>query len=169
MKRVLRREGKLYTLSLYTIYWSENNYYLIGGHDRYGGLLSYRLDRIENLVMLDETAIPAEEKVGPNPELFIQEYIQKSVDHFSGDPIRIEVEYIPDRTTNAILYDFTGGDLRVQKMENGRCRAIFSKMNSVTLTGWFLQHADMFRVLRPVELREEIVERIARAWEEYEE
>ncbi len=30
MEKVLRKEGKMYQLNLYTIYWSDNNYYLIG-------------------------------------------------------------------------------------------------------------------------------------------
>ena len=35
MEKVLRREGKIYRLNLYTIYWSSNNYYLIGAHDNH--------------------------------------------------------------------------------------------------------------------------------------
>lgn len=47
MEKVLRKEGKMYQLNLYTIYWSDNNYYLIGSHDNHDGLTNYRLDRIE--------------------------------------------------------------------------------------------------------------------------
>ena len=45
--------------------------------------------------MSSEETIPAEEKIGVNPELVIQDYIKKSVNHFSGNTIRIEVEYKP--------------------------------------------------------------------------
>ena len=38
MKKVLRREGKKYLLNLYAIYWSDNNYYLIGVHDNHDNL-----------------------------------------------------------------------------------------------------------------------------------
>ena len=76
--KVLRKEGKMYQLNLYTIYWSDNNYYLIGSHDNHDGLTNYRLDRIENMSMSSEETIPAEEKIGVNPELVIQDYIKKS-------------------------------------------------------------------------------------------
>lgn len=109
MEKVLRKEGKMYQLNLYTIYWSDNNYYLIGSHDNHDGLTNYRLDRIENMSMSSEETIPAEEKIGVNPELVIQDYIKKSVNHFSGNTIRIEVEYKPEPITNAILYDFAVG------------------------------------------------------------
>ena len=85
MKKVLRREGKKYLLNLYAIYWSDNNYYLIGAHDNHDNLVNYRLDRIVNLTMSDEKAIDAKEKVGVNPEMIIQDYIEKSVDHFQGE------------------------------------------------------------------------------------
>lgn len=125
MEKVLRRNGKVYKLNLYTIYWASNNYYLIGSHDNHEGLTHYRLDRILNLCISDEYAIDAKEKVGPNPEMFIQNYIEESVNHYSGDVVRIEVEYEPDPAMNAILYDFAGKDVKVRKQKNGLYRASF--------------------------------------------
>lgn len=167
MEKVLRRDGKLYKLNLYTIYWSENNYYLIGSHDNHDGLTSYRLDRIENLTMSDEQAIDAEEKLGVNPEMIIRDFIQKSVNHFHGDTIRIEVEYEPNQVTNAILYDFAGDKVSVTKAENGKNRAVFKKMYSVTLIGWFMQYANMFQVVRPEELKNNIISNLDNARELY--
>lgn len=169
MEKVLRHEGKLYTLNLYTIYWSDNNYYLIGSHDNHEGLTNYRLDRIENLTMLDENSIDATEKIGQNPELYIQEYIKESVNHFFGELISIEVEYEPSRTTNAILYDFVGGSVNVRKQSDGKCRAVFSKMYSVTLTGWFMQYANMFKVIKPERLKNELQNQLKQAVSKYEE
>ncbi|WP_158556831.1 helix-turn-helix transcriptional regulator [Coprococcus sp. AF21-14LB] len=168
MEKVLRREGKVYILNLYTIYWSDNNYYLIGSHDNHDGLTSYRLDRVENLTISEEYSIDAKEKIGQNPELYIQEYIEKSVNHFSGESIRIEVEYEPNQVTNAILYDFAGSSVKVRKQANGSCRAVFSKMNSVTLTGWFMQYANMFKVIEPEKLRNELQEQLKEAVKNYE-
>lgn len=39
--------------------------------------------------MSEEKATDAKEKVGVNPEMIIQEYIEKSVDHFQGELIRV--------------------------------------------------------------------------------
>ena len=156
LQKVLRREGKKYSLNLYEIYWSDNTYYLIGAHDHYDRLTSYRLDRIENLEISQSDAIDAVEKIGPNPELIIRKYIEESVNHFLGETVRIEVEYKPEPATNAILYDFVGKNVSVQKLENGNCRAVFYKMNSVTLLGWFMKYMDKFMVIEPQMLRENI-------------
>ena len=167
MNKILRKEGKMYRLNLYTIYWSSNNYYLIGAHDNHNGLTHYRLDRIVDLQISDDYAIDAKEKIGPNPETYIQNYIEESVNHFSGDIVRIEVEYTPDSVTNAILYDFAGKDIKVKKCKDGMYRASFTKMNSVTLLAWFLQYVNRFKVLKPDCLKEEIVKEINCAIEKY--
>lgn len=127
MEKGLRREGKIYTLNLYTVYRLNNNYYLIGSHDNHNGLTNYRLDRVENLSMSDEYSIDAKEKIGVNPEIIIQDYIQKSVNHFYGDTIRIEVEYEPGQVTNAILYDFAGDNISVRKIKDRRYRSVFQR------------------------------------------
>ncbi|NMA73003.1 MAG: WYL domain-containing protein [Bacteroidales bacterium] len=168
MEKVLRRNGKVYKLNLYTIYWASNNYYLIGSHDNHEGLTHYRLDRILNLCISDEYAIDAKEKVGPNPEMFIQNYIEESVNHYSGDAVRIEVEYEPDPAMNAILYDFAGKDIKVRKQKNGLYRASFTKMNSVTLIGWFLQYGNWFKVIAPENLKLEVVSELEKALHKYE-
>ena len=169
MEKVLRKKGKMYQLNLYTIYWSDNNYYLIGSHDNHDGLTNYRLDRIENMSMSSEEAIPAEEKIGVNPELVIQNYIKKSVNYFSGDTIRIEVEYKPAPITNAILYDFAGEGIRVRPLDNGKYKAVFKKMDSVTLVGWFVQYANRFKVISPESLKGKIIENLEQAQSIYSE
>lgn len=113
--------------------------------------------------MSSEDAIPAEEKIGVNPELVIQNYIKKSVNHFSGDTIRIEVEYEPAPSTNAILYDFAGDGIRVRPLENGKYKAVFKKMDSVTLVGWFVQYANRFKVISPESLKGKIIENLEQA------
>ena len=80
----------------------------------------------------------------------------------------VEVEYEPNQVTNAILYDFAGSSVKVKKQANGSCRAVFSKMNSVTLTGWFMQYANMFQVIEPEKLRNELHEQLKEAVKNYE-
>lgn len=168
MQKVLRKDGKVYTLSLYAIYWSDNNYYLIGSHDNHEGLTHYRLDRIQNLAMSDEQALDVKEKTGPNPELYIQKYITESVNHFSGKTIRIEVEYEPGQVTNAILYDFAGDQVKVRKISDTKNVAVFSKMDGVTLTGWFVRYANMFKVLAPESLKNSVINELKSALKQYE-
>lgn len=87
--------------------------------------------------------------------------------HFQGELIRVEVEYEPSQAANAILYDFAGENIRVRKLENGRCRAVFQKMDSVTLVGWFMQHAGMYKVIGPEKLMNEVYRKLNFALKAY--
>jgi predicted DNA-binding transcriptional regulator YafY len=169
MEKILRRNGEYYIFNLYAIYWSSNNYYLIGAHDHRDELTNYRLDRVENLSMTEEYAIEAEKKIGHNPEMFIRKYIDESVAHFSGKPIRIEVEYEANQVTNAILYDFVGNDIRIRKRRDGKNVAGFTKLDGITLTHWFVQYADMFKVIKPENLKMHVIEQLNKGMEHYKE
>jgi predicted DNA-binding transcriptional regulator YafY len=167
MSRVIKGNGKIYKLSLYTIYWSNNNYYMIGAHDNHDGLTNYRLDRIANIKISSEDAIEAKDKVGVNPEKYIQEYIELSVNHFSGSKIKVEIEYEPTPAINNILYDFTDGDIYVYEHKDGHCRAVFEKSDSVTLTGWLMQYSGKIKVISPEKLKKEICDKIKEASQIY--
>lgn len=167
LQKVLRRDGDRYVLNVYAIYWAENTYYIIGAHDHREELTQYRLDRVVNLSVLPDNATPAATKIGANPELQIREFIERSVYHYSGEVIRLEVSYEPSQQTNAILYDFAGDDVQVRECPNGRCIASFKKMNSVTLVGWFMQYGTRFKVLAPRDLRENVFSELKKAAKQY--
>lgn len=169
MERVLRKEGRIYILNLYIIYWSDNNYYIIGSHDNHDGLTCYRMDRMVNIRMSDEKSIDSRDKLGDNPEFRIREYIDKSVNHFSGDMVRVEVEFTPSRINNQIIYDFAGNDMSIIKLSEEKCVVSFKKMYSDTLIGWFLKYQDKFKVNKPEKLKDEIVCALVKAIQLYNE
>lgn len=159
-EKELRKEGKVYKLNLYSIYFANNNYYLIGSHDHHEGLTNYRLDRIVNLKISDENIIEAREKLGLDANYVIDEYVNYNVNYFSGNLINIEMEYIPDQISNAILYDFIGEPIKSYKLDNGKYHISFTKMESVTLVGWFVQYANRFKVIKPERFRDKVIEEL---------
>ncbi len=163
----LRGDGRVYKLNLYAIYWSNNNYYLIGKHDNHEGLTNYRLDRIRSLKICNEKSTSARETVGENPEIQIQNYIDRSVNNYSGDMIRIRLEYTPERRANGILKDFAGDDITVTKRKDGKAEASFVKLHSKPLVGWLMQYANMFEVKEPEILRNEVIDGLKSALEVY--
>lgn len=160
LKRVLRLDGYFYKLNLYTICWDSNNYYLIGNHDKYDNLTHYRLDRIENMKISELPATPAEEKIGANPEMKIQEYIERSVSQFSGDKVRITLEYTPNQTNNGIIHDFAGEDILMKKTKDGKVQISFVKLNSPTLVAWLIQNANRFKVVAPDTIKEQVINQL---------
>lgn len=154
LQPVLKREGHVYVLSPYTLYWSEQTYYILGCHDRHlDDPNSYRLDRIRNLEILDEKVVPPEELFGDNPELYFRDYVKKSVNNYAGKAVKVVLEYMPEMMMNNIVYDFMGGDAFIRMTDEGKVRLTCKRAESPTLVNWIVQYADKIRVIEPDTLR----------------
>lgn len=51
----------------------------------------------------------------------------------------------------------------VRPLDNGKYKAVFKKMDSVTLVGWFVQYANRFKVISPESLKGKIIENLEQA------
>ncbi len=163
----LRKEGRIYEMSLYAMYWGGNTYYLMGMHDHHNELTHYRLDRIRNLHISEKKEIPAQQRLGEDAVVVIQKKIASQVDHYGGEDTRIVLEYNPGQIENGILYDFVGENVRIQKLKDGRMRASFNKQDSVTLRGWLMRYCAMFEVVEPENIRTEVVANLQKGMERY--
>lgn len=56
-----------------------------------------------------------------------------------------------------------------QTVRKGKYKAVFKKMDSVTLVGWFVQYANRFRVISPESLKGKIIENLEQAQSIYSE
>lgn len=167
LNKVQRREGYEYKLNLYSIEWSFDTYYLICVNDKYGNLTNYRLDRVENLRILEENATDPKKFFGEQPDMVIKNYIHKNINHFNGDSVRITLECKPERDQLAILYDFAGENIRVQHMAKDRIHVSFTKLDSSALVGWLLQYSNMFKLISPENIKDEVKQRIKLAEDIY--
>ena len=57
----------------------------------------------------------------------------------------------------------------VRPLEKGKYKAVFKKMDSVTLVGWFVQYANRFKVISPESLKGKIIENLEQAQSIYRE
>lgn len=173
MKRTVKMNGdqpKEYELNPYSMKWSNDNYYVIGGHDKHRPeLTNYRLDRMEHIRISEKPAIPRREFLGPDPDFVIQTYIDKAVDHYHGERISISLALYPSETNMKILYDFVGAAPRISPLEGGLIKATFRTSDTPTLVGWLIKNKTSFKVLSPDSLRERIIEDVKSILEMYEE
>lgn len=167
MHRVLRKGGRIYELNMYCLYWSNNNYYLIGVDDKHKSICNYRLDRVQNLQISDKPLVEARTYLGDNADLKIQEYVSASVNHFGGEKIRLVLECVPEQAQLNILHDFAGDHMYIEHLKNGRLRVTMEKCRSVTLIGWLMQYADLFQVIAPEDIRKTVLSHLSAALEAY--
>lgn len=57
----LKHGGYVYAVSPYSLAWNGDNYYLIGFSEKHGSISNFRVDRMTNLKLMDEEAVPLPE------------------------------------------------------------------------------------------------------------
>lgn len=166
MQRKLRYDGYEYKVSPYTVVWQNETYYLICNIEKYNRLSNFRLDRMENLKICAEDVIRNPVDIlGENTSIKIQEYIDTSINHFSGEMIQLKLE-CKEEDMN-ILYDLAGENVRVKELNDDKLLVSFNIQDSVGLINWLMQYTKMFKVIEPVEVRENLINRLQDALNQY--
>ncbi len=156
MKCILRKDGYTYQVNPYTVIWENGTYYLICNLDKYDSLTHFRLDRMENLQVVDKKQIrDAREFLGPNPDQIIQEHVNTIMHQFVGERIHLKLE-CSDIDMN-ILYDFAGENVRVVEKEDGKIIATLVIQESEGMLSWLMQHCTRIKVLSPERVKENLI------------
>lgn len=93
---VLRRNGRLYTVSPFKVVLSDGNHYLIGYDDTYKRILPYRIDRMPKVEILYNEPRDGEEKF---KRMGISDYARQTFGMFIGE----EAQRITIRFDNSLL------------------------------------------------------------------
>ncbi len=167
MNRVLRKEGRYYSFSVFSLSWNNNTYYLIGMDKKHRQLGNYRLDRIVNLKISKDDALLPEEMLGAEYYSKVQNYIDENVYHYGGEPVRLVLECAPNQRELDVLYDFAGKDIRITEVSEDIVRVSFEKRKSEALISWLMQYAHMYKVVGPEDVKGEFLVRVRAIYEKY--
>ncbi len=155
---VVPDEGKEFIVSPYALLWSNDKYYLAGNYQKYDDIANFRLDRINKVVILEESARSFSE-VSPYPDYFDSaDYLRKSFNMYNGEQALIELK-CSNKILETILDKF-GSDMEIGNCDSDsftvRVRACYSD----GLIEWLLQYGDRIIVQKPQTLRQEMLQRI---------
>ena len=144
-------------MSPYALIWRKDKYYLIGTYD--GATASYyRLDRIRNIALTGEPAVPLSDIFGANAEQKLKDFIKKNVYNRKGEEIRLRLR-LESNAMDTVLDSF-GEDARVIPGADGTLEAYVSVSDSEGLYTWLMHHARECSVLEPAHVREELRRRL---------
>ena len=147
-----KRNSK-YTVNPYQMVANNGRYYLIGNYDKYDDVSHYRIDKITEIEILDDTAKDtsciSELKNGLNLPKHMAEHIYL----FSGPSVNIKLSV--DKSIMTELVDWFGKDFRVVE-QDGNQVVIRVKCNEEAMKYWALQYGPFVEVLEPISLRERI-------------
>lgn len=144
------RDGDFYFVEPYALIWQNDYYYLIGHFQLKNEIRHYRLDRIRNIQITDQTF--------KKKQFYLQEYVNQSFHMFAGDEIRMKIRFQND-LINVVLDRF-GQQADIWKVDE-ESFVLSTKANlSDGLVNWILTWGNRAKVLSPEPLIEKVKEKI---------
>ena len=147
-ERVYRKEQKLYVVDPAALVFLNDNYYLTCWSTEHERIVSYRVDRMEHVSMLDTPACPAAQL----PEEEIAAFTKQTFSMFGGETETVTLQFANELM--GTVYDKFGEDLRIQRVDEDSCSARVTVQVSPTFWGWVFQFQGKLRVTEPAELIE---------------
>ena len=150
-KRVPRRNGKRYKISPYALTWNDDNYYLIGYDGQSDTIKHYRVDKMENIVVLKEN------REGET-NIDIGEYSKKVFSMFGGSEESVTLNFY-NRFIGVVIDRF-GTDVPVIKTDSEHFETSVTVKISPQFFGWLASLGRGVKIISPISVKDRYKEHI---------
>lgn len=158
LKRKARKDGYQYLINPYSLIWRHDCYYLIGNTEPHEGLSCYRLDRIDDLKIVEDSNLKTIEKcLGDDGRFQLKEYIKKSIYNYTGKKVNLTLQFKADLVDD--LLDFFGRELHIRPCGD-EYEVTVVTTESDGLYYWLLQYGEHIIVKGSKEVRDEYLRRL---------
>jgi predicted DNA-binding transcriptional regulator YafY len=164
MSTGLRKDGKQYRLSPYTLIWHNERYYVIGNYEKYDNLGAYRLDRMKNTEITEEPLRDVKELLGDNADMKIMEYVRESMYEYGGEKVHLTLEFEEGQIDD--IADQFGKEIKIKPYGN-LYRTTVTVLDGEGLYFWLLQYGLHVTVVSPDSVREKMKEKLGKMLERY--
>lgn len=155
---VYGRDGATYYVEPYALIWQNDFYYLIGKFQPKNEIRHYRLDRIRDIEL-------SEQSFKKDSDFQLQEYVDQSFHMFAGEDIRIRIEFHAS-LVNVVLDRF-GQDANIRKVTDDKFVLSTRAKLSDGLINWILTWGNQAKVLSPDHLVDRVKEKISQMYDIY--
>ena len=162
-----RSDGKVreYIINPYQLVAKEGKYYLICNYDKYDDISNYRVDRITDLEILDESIKPFDRLKGSDSrKLDLKEYMDKHVYMFSGENVR--AVFRADKSLISDIIDMFGKDIRFSDESDAQI-TVTAVVNEISMEQFAKAYTPWIEIIKPVDLRERMIRNLNIGLEKY--
>ncbi|MDR0854013.1 MAG: WYL domain-containing protein [Clostridiales Family XIII bacterium] len=154
-----------YVINPYQMVATNGRYYLICNTDKYDDLGNYRVDRINNIKLLDATAKSIKKVKGTENGFDLPKHMAEHVYMFSGDSIR--VTFRAGKTIVDDVIDWFGTDFVIKERKDDKID-VTVKVNEMAMFCWALQYVPFgVEIITPKSLRDKVTNSLSEALEKY--
>lgn len=152
-EKIYRRGGHRYVVEPIALVFSEDNYYLMVYSARHDGTATYRVDRMENMEVIDDPI----SNQAIDLRSSIAGYTEQAFKMYAGVPTDVVLEF--DAKLIGVVYDKFGEATKMIRINESTCVATVTIQESPTFWGWLFQFAGQMKILSPSSLAQEYVKR----------
>lgn len=160
-EKQFHHDGEKYCVCPYALSWDDENYYMIAYYKKHGNLSHFRVDKMENIEIL-EVSRPIPEHKNFN----LAEYSKKLFNMFGGEEEKIKLQF--DNTLIGVVFDRFGRDITVQRADESSFIIYINAMVSPTLLGWIFGFGDKVKILSPESLVKKLQQKAHKCLSQYE-
>lgn len=144
-----KREQK-YIVNPYQMVANNGRYYLIANYDKYDDISHYRIDKITDLIILEDQAKDANLVPELKHGLNLPKHMAEHIYLFSGESVNVKL--VIDKIIFTELVDWFGKDFQILE-KKGEQITIRLKCNEEAMKYWALQYGPYVEVITPISLR----------------
>ncbi len=141
-RRILKHDGEDYIASPYVLLWNDDRYYVPSYSDKHEKIVSFRVDRMCDVQILDEDA-----EIVPdfNPAMYSRKVIKMFDDKLPEETVTLRCQN--EHMKNVL--DRFGENIEVEVVDDTSFRARVSVVPSSTFFGWVMQYKGGILIEKP--------------------
>lgn len=151
----LRKKGAWYNVSPWGLSWDDENYYLVGYDAEIGEIRHYRVDKMLNIQMIDESREGKEHF----QKLDMADYAKKSFNMFGGQEQKVKL--LVDNKLVGVIIDRFGKNVMLIPVDEEHFTVTVTVMVSSAFLGWVFSLGKDVQIVGP----DKVVEKMRREGE----
>ena len=141
--RVFRKNKERYVVHPISLVFLEDNYYLMCFCTGHEGVVSFRLDRMDDVQISERPSCPGAQM----PEERIAQFTREAFRMYSGEPETVTLRFKDNLI--GVMYDKFGEDIRMTRRKDGTITAKVLVQISPTFWGWLFQFVGEMQLEAP--------------------
>lgn len=139
--KVFKHGGYIYRFSPYALLWNDDRHYALGYSEKHRRVITFRVDRMANVRLTDEDAIPAPDGFDPAA------YATQSINMYGGE--ECEITLLCRNEFMRVVVDRFGEDVRTEITDAEHFTATVRMCASPTFYAWVFQFRGGISILSP--------------------
>lgn len=160
-KKAYRKDGARYYVNPVIMVWNKDNYYLLCFSNGHSDIVTYRLDKMENVKVEETDREPHQEY-----ELFnTEEYRKQVFSMFGGELQNVRLQFKKNILSD--MFDKFGDDIRIRKADEDTFSVDVNVQVSKTFFAWIVGSQGKVKIKSPRKVVDEFNEFVGKIKEEY--